>query len=1275
MIRLQTSAPNRTDQLRLRLNALCAQGAVLPRAAWPDLVGIEEDLWRAILAAEESAPAREGVAGHPLLPVAKRWRTRLNECGRVEEGEAINGVLDHLHASRLARWRQGIQAEEQGDDPEVCFEQLRETDRLVRAAFEPTRAGVGGIEELTTGREKLRAGLLRAAPAGVATRERWADVLVETADAALAQVEDLPPAPAAAHLEGLAGELDWHTRHVETERGTRRNRLRRRRRRLRAEATERRLSARLAALFGARLVRLWERGILLAILLVISLMFVPALASLSETWERRLLWFDGILCSFFVVDFFVKWTLTRWDLVWFARHVVTDLVPALPFSLVLLAEDPSAAAGGFSVVLLRMFRLGRLAQSARILMPILRASRAIGFLLRGLDGVVRRYGRALDFDVVLHPTPEERRRARQHERSELSTLWRLESMVEGLWTRTLEHRDGPGELAAARLPVLRNVAETAWSPPKTARSDGARRADLSADELLERMASIQPEEVEGELGHELVARIAKAAHSIAGSPLRWLPLVRAYVPRAPEGISDADLVAQLTRGAAARFGGHLDRLRWGADLYGTMTPSDLVGQIGAALVKRTSRPVVRLLLIGAAYLVLVGLLSLLPVHEVAVHLSPGAEDWSGRITDFSKWLSGLFGMTLFLVAGVCGLLLLVGVWLKRLASDASAYYSQVASAQFLHLTEGIKVRRLEEDASLFAERVFTPERALREPADGTRSDREVFLASVRRWLTEGFPVERHGRGFDPVARAVLLYRDVLGGALLAETDTRTTSQLLGNLALKRIRGRSWRVSAGDDRALARLDLVHRRGWVGGPWMWFNLIAKATTQQVARLIVEYNENAIPLEELPQAAPEGAGRYRAWLASRGQAEQPPLAESGERGQVTTAFTALHFLDDAQERDEAIEARFGPQVLAALRRDRRSLFRRVFGTFPLHLRPPEQRVLNPRDVYRRWVEGGRVLFLPLRVLALALRELRRAAGLLATAVRRIRNRTSALAMDASAESDFVAAARKIDRMRGPAARACTWQRVLADVEYLGLELPGCSGEGAAPTTVEDDLEFLAAPFSFRERVEAERLRAAADVTRVQLELDRGLWEQLTEEAGVDLERTGERLRALVVAYRADYHGLRSQLSCFELCAEVLLPASLEPALAPLVQPRLRLQRAFRAWWKTYGRGGALERRRAWRAAEHDVGGVAAALKTWHRSGPEAARIQGRRALVEVLRHPGQITEQLVTLRSVQTLALIDLRNYRHQVWRLGRFEEEGDEPGRALEVPSLRTTLETP
>ena len=52
-----------------------------------------------------------------------------------------------------------------------------------------------------------------------------------------------------------------------------------------------------------------------------------------------------------------------------------------------------------------------------------------------------------------------------------------------------------------------------------------------------------------------------------------------------------------------------------------------------------------------------------------------------------------------------------------------------------------------------------------------------------------------------------------------------------------------------------------------------------------------------------------------------------------------------------------------------------------------------------------------------------------------------------------------------------------------------------------------------------------------------------------------------------------------------------------------------------------------------------------------------------VLVVGHPERISEQLVTMRTVQTLSLIDMLNYREHIYRLGDYASSGDDAGQAL------------
>ena len=59
---------------------------------------------------------------------------------------------------------------------------------------------------------------------------------------------------------------------------------------------------------------------------------------------------------------------------------------------------------------------------------------------------------------------------------------------------------------------------------------------------------------------------------------------------------------------------------------------------------------------------------------------------------------------------------------------------------------------------------------------------------------------------------------------------------------------------------------------------------------------------------------------------------------------------------------------------------------------------------------------------------------------------------------------------------------------------------------------------------------------------------------------------------------------------------------------------------------------------------------------------RARARRASPRCCATPGRLSGQLVTLRAVSTLAMIDVLNYREHVWRLGEYAADGDD-ARAL------------
>ena len=59
-----------------------------------------------------------------------------------------------------------------------------------------------------------------------------------------------------------------------------------------------------------------------------------------------------------------------------------------------------------------------------------------------------------------------------------------------------------------------------------------------------------------------------------------------------------------------------------------------------------------------------------------------------------------------------------------------------------------------------------------------------------------------------------------------------------------------------------------------------------------------------------------------------------------------------------------------------------------------------------------------------------------------------------------------------------------------------------------------------------------------------------------------------------------------------------------------------------------------------------------------------QGEKILGEILLHPSRVLEQLIALRGIQTLALLDVLNYREHIYQLGKYAESGDSAGNLLE-----------
>lgn len=1279
------------------------------------LEAFEFDLFQYACDVAPGGTARE----HPVQGVALGWEERLRRSGRHEDAKGVEQVAAEVQIRALReRERPALDALE--GPAEALTADIR--DRLLEStvAVEELRMRVEGradalgpskaadaravCDEARQVGIQLRSAFERAAtqvPGNPAARKTWVGRWIDLADETMLGAGERAPGVCARQLGEVVRALEWHRDHIEKEPGVERKRLERRIRRVELERIEQHLQARLERRFGERAVELWERSLLVALVLVVVLLFVDV----TRGATTLTLYLDTALCGFFLTDFFVKAATVGFHPLWLRRHVFTDLVPALPYAWFASLDGLVGDTGRLSR-LLRLLRVFRVAQYLKLALPVIRLFRAMSFLVRGLDRLVRRNSKLLEGAVLLFPTLEERRRGLGEEVNTAKRRWRLRSDLDGLFEQLFEGKPDEGRklIVESRLRSLRRGALIPFAVVADSDIQTTRRAALPlADAWLQRLSTITSEEVEGRVGREAVRRIARGSRLVARSPLRLAPGLGGWAPSDAADLPDRRVASRTIRNIARSMTRMHRRVLWWADLRGTLTPGELVGRVGATLVARTARPAVRLLMIGALVLVL---------SLIAEVLGIDLEGGGGMLRNAVVWASSLLKGGLIALGAVCLAFLAVGVWLQRIARDATTYHEKVARAQFLHLTDSIKARQRAADAGLMSSRVFRLERNLNE-ADGASEaaerDGRRFMRHLERFLAEGTSPPSMDNCFDPVARAVMLHRDLLDGALLAHTDTRATSQLLGNLAIQRMVRRSGRVGKRLKKTLVALDLERRRTFLAGPYLWFHSISRALSSRAARLIVDYNAHAIPLSELDRAGARERRLYERWLAGEGTMEEEGEAQTPggqDSPQLTTAFTILHVLDNAPGRDAEVAARFGAPVLRRLRRDRRALVRTVFGTYPLHELPLEQRILNLRATYADWVEGGRVLLIPFRVTMLAFVGIGKGTRSLVNAVRAIRRPERFLARIQGAEADFTAAARKIDRMRAPGAQAALHLRAIFDPEYHGLPLPfGLHDEREASESSESpaqrDAKFLRAEPAFLDHVTALGARASRSLLRLERAVEGGLVERLSGYLGVDVASDPETLRALVLLVHGDDGGIGAQLFGPEILTEGVLDA-LEYGSPPRVAllPRLALRFSFERWWRKEGgreslvsavsSSGILSvepprdasgresrrsvhekavarrvRRAAWRVVAADVDGARAALgvtRARTAGGAAASQEAGEARLAEALRHPSRVSEQLITLRIVQTLGLVDVRNYRRHVWSLGQYDGEAD-PGDVL------------
>jgi len=673
------------------------------------------------------------------------------------------------------------------------------------------------------------------------------------------------------------------------------------------------------------------------------------------------------------------------------------------------------------------------------------------------------------------------------------------------------------------------------------------------------------------------------------------------------------------------------------------------------MVQATQRPAKRLLIFGFGFLFFQGLVHLMfpgfANHPEGIEVP--------YLVSIADWLERTLGTPFLVLGAFCLVILLAGRWFRRVAGEATDFYNRTAEAQYLNLLKEAKLTHLDEDLDTLWDRVLRPDALITgEGADEGRAE-----------LREHF--DRQGAVRSRADRVLKLYDDYLDGALFHITDTKTSSQLLGNIALESIRTHCLAFSKQDRKRLGELDLDRQRSAIRGPYLWFRSVTHAITQWTAKLILEYNRNAIPQADRSTYPAEVQSAHEHWLNEKIRGEHRGAEEIEDVPYfVTTWFSALHFLTVDEERDRAVAERFGERTLTAMKLDRRTMIRTVFGTYPFHRRPRPDRTVNPFQLYYRYLAGGKVLFIPLYMLGMVGKSL-------LWLIHRVRATLKEILHPERVSDDgrenwasYDVAVRKIGRMRKPLYMECARFRALFDPEYLGLDLLPGEDSGLEGRTYREDLERIGA---WDEEWDAfNEIREDRDRGLAELEIiaeHAGGPDCLVRELGAPEDRNWrEAWRALSIAVAVDFRGGRSLFGLRDESAGIIrdviekkgrIPgAGVWWRIAWLFLPSAALQNSFREFQARYGFEGLTPREQRWvfRAIRADYRGLRRLMMLGTTLSANVTPEDAAREIFhDVVVHPENWSEQLVTLRAVQSLSVLDVRNYRRQVWALGGYGNE--------------------
>lgn len=1031
-------------------------------------------------------------------------------------------------------------------------------------------------------------------------------------------------------------------------------RCRRLGKRLLRAGDDRELAGRLERRLGRRGVSILETTNFVLLLVVLVTLVIEEMVQLTPVQENVFRWIDAIACLFFIADFVFELILhpSRWS--WFWRNALTDLVPAIP-SVLFLWPTAAVGAAADNLLLLRVLRLLRVTWAARYvqaLRPLLRAARLLLFLVRGLDGLAARFAQVLNREFVFVPAAADINRtvAEDDLRDVLFGSLRREQELVELLPRD-DRRAMLHERVAAVSAAMGDLQPAEFANP--ASQSGAR--DVAIGDAIEFLWSLRTQDIGRYMKKADVQALDRVVRVMSVVPVRWLPFVsRVAVHPLPE--TPEERIVELGRRVADWLESWHGRMLFFADLHGIVTGPQILDRVASAIVKATQRPAVRLLLFGGVFL---GLNELLWDTTV------------GKV--LNGFLEKIVGMPLVVLGSFCLVFLILGHWLKRLAGQASDAYRLTSESHFISQLERVQSRYEQQDIDFLTTRVFG------DPTN--RRHARAMLEEQIRSVRTGVPI----RSDDvPVHvslecnHTALLYMHFLDGAPLHISDVKTTEQLLANQSLENLRREFLHVSRRDRKRLRKLKLDDGT-LLSGPYLWFRFITESVAVESAKRIVGYNNFCVPLAQRNYADAGALENMDRWLQRRRDPRGGRSPKESKKDEViteypTTEFTALDFLGGDRERDRHIAAVFGEDVLKVVRFDRRTMVREIFGTRPVNQLKKHERSFNPLRFYEKRLSHGRVLLAPLLLLWRFFRTIGWVISKVRHIVREVLDPDVAMQRREIGEAPFAVALRKIHRMKAPGLLEAIRMRLRIDPEYSGAPAGWTpdSDELGEPE-IERDLRFL----HLRER-EAVQMRDAAKKVRHEASALHAIVDwlpplHLKSQGEPDRERRRAGELAVTCAWISNKDKVRTLMAAERWRIEVV------PALLELEERRSFSKRVLAVitgvfvkhpvdlWLERHGKDLPKKARLALRLGyTKNYRDTRDVINAWHRlPADETPASCAIATLQRVYRHGPAVRRDILALRAVQSLAVLDVRNYRDLVFRIGDYESDGEDPslGRAL------------